>query len=64
MYQILNKCEVLNMKTTPTENRFDTLVANDEELNKSNIIVPINYDDDDDMEDFVDTVCEELFDMA
>lgn len=51
------------MKTTPTENRFDTL-ANDEELNKSNIIIPINYDDDDDMEDFVDTVCEELFDMA
>lgn len=54
------------MKTIPTENKFDTLVANDEEIiDKANIIIPVNYeDDDDDMDEFVDTVCEELFDMA
>lgn len=49
---------------TPTENKFDVLV-NEEIIDKANIVIPINYDDDDDdMEDFVDTVCEELFDMA
>lgn len=31
----------------------------------SNSIIPINYeDDDDDMEEFIDTVCEELFNRA
>lgn len=53
------------MKTIPTENRFDTMATEEELISKSNIVIPINYDDDDDdMEEFVDTVCEELFDMA